>query len=453
MRKPILSFTTAISIAACLLVFEAGVVSAQPPTTLTLGDAARLAADRSAGPQAARERVSAARSQLNTAHADLLPSVSGAAGMEERTFNSSGLGVALRDPSTGRDLLPPGGAVLGPVRTWDARVSARMNVIDVAALLRVRAASAAVTATRAEALDAAQKAAATAALAYVRVLRAQAHIAARQTDSTLAEDLLGIARDQRTAGLGTELDEARARTQVSATRAELIEARAERDNALFELRRAVGLNLDAPLILADSLPSIRTQGPEADETEATDLSLRHRADLQTLEAQVDVARRQASAVKAERFPALSIVGDYGSSGNATSRLLSTYAWTVQLSVPVFDGLRREGRIAAQRSAGREIEIRRRDLVEQIGVEVRESLVNLTSAKEQLVASEERLRFARQTLAQARDRLTAGITGNSEVVTALMGFNAALAASAYVRAAYQTALVDLARAEGTITELP
>jgi outer membrane protein TolC len=373
--------------------------------------------------------------------------------MGERTFNSSGFGIALRDPSTGRDLLPPGGSVLGPVRSWDARVSARMNVIDVAALLRVRAASAAVTAMRAEALDASHQAAAIAAMAYIRVLRAQAHIAARQTDSTLAEDLLGIARDQRAAGLGTELDEARARTQVTAMRAQLIEARAERDKALFELRRALGLQLDAPLTLADSLPSTRTLGSEPDEKEVTDISLRHRADLQTLKAQVDVARRQASAVNAERFPALSVVGDYGSSGNATSRLLSTYAWGAELSVPVFDGLRREGRIAAQRSAGRELEIRRRDLVEQIKVEVRESLVELASAQEQIVASEERLQFARQTLAQARDRLTAGMTGNSEVVTALMAVNEALAAWVDARAAYQTARVGARRVEGSVTELP
>ncbi len=451
MNEPKLLVTIALT--AWLLAFAAGVVSAEPPARLTLGDAARLAASRSAGPQAAQERVSAARSQLRTAHADLLPSLSGAAGLGERTFNSAGSGIALRDPATARDLFPPGGTVLEPVRTWDARVSARMNVIDVAALLRVRAASAGVTATRAEALDASQQAATIAAMAYVRVLRAQAHIAARQTDSTLAEDLLGIARDQRAAGLGTELDEARAKTQVAATRAQLIQARAERDNALSDLRRAVGLQLDAPLILADSLPSTDTLTPEPNEEEATDLALRQRADLQTLNAQVDLARRQASAVNAERLPALSVIGDYGSTGNATSRLLSTYAWGVQLSVPVFDGLRREGRIAAQRSAARELEIRRGDLVDQIKMDVRESLVELASAREQTVVSEERLQFARLTLAQARDRLTAGMTGNADVVTALMGVNAALAAWVDARAAYQAARISLARTEGAVTEMP
>lgn len=211
--------------------------------------------------------------------------------------------------------------------------------------------------------------------------------------------------------------------------------------------------MDALLTFADSLPAMSMLGPEPNEEDATARSLRQRADLRILSAQVEVARRRMSAVNAERLPALSVFGDYGSTGNSTSRLLSTYAWGLQLSVPVFDGLRREGRIAEQRSALREVDVRRRDLTEQITLEVRRSLVELAAAREQMAASEERLGFARQTLAQARDRLTAGITGNSEVVTALVGVDAALAAWVDSRAAYQTARVALARAQGAVTDLP
>lgn len=443
----------AITMIALLLLPGVQLASAQTTITLTLGEAARLAARRGAEPAAAQQRVSAARGQLTSARADLLPVLSGAAGLSERTFNSAGLGITLRDPATGGEVLPPGGAVLGPVRAWDARVTARWNVLDPAALARAGAAGGMVRVAQAAALDVSHQAAAAAALDYIRVLRAEGHIGALATDSTLAEDLLDIAHDQRNAGLGTALDEARARTQLSATRAELIDARAERERALLDLRQSMGIALDAPLALADSLPTTASLDPESTEEEATARSLRQRGDLLALEAESDVARRQITSIRAERLATVSIFGDYGGAGSSTSRLLGTYSWGVALSVPVFDGLRREGRIAEQRSALREIDVRRRDLNGQITLEIRTSLLDLSAAREQMTASEDRVAFAREALAQARDRLTAGIAGNSEVVTALVAVNAALSAWVDARAAYQSARVSLARAQGAITEIP
>ena len=59
----------------------------------------------------------------------------------------------------------------------------------------------------------------------MRVLRADAQLAARVADSSLAEELLGIARDQLGAGVGIALDVTRAQSQRAATRSQLITAR------------------------------------------------------------------------------------------------------------------------------------------------------------------------------------------------------------------------------------
>jgi outer membrane protein TolC len=394
-----------------------------------------------------------AEARLRQQRADLLPTFAGAFSEGERTLNSAGFGLALRDPTTGSDLFNPAGQVLGPVRTWDLRATVRQSIIDFSSFARVRAAGAAVVAADADAANVSQQAAAAAAGSYVRALRADAQLAARQADSTLAEELLGIARNQRDAGMGIALDVTRAQAQLAAIRAQLIAARTEQERARLQLHRGLGLPFDAPLTLADSLLNMPTSLSGPLEAETNERALGTRADLRMIEVQVDAAERQVTAIKAERLPTLSIFADWGSNGNSTARLLNTYSWGAQVSIPLFDGLRREGRIAEQRSAIRELDARRRDLVQQVVLEVRVALLELTSAAEQLRASDERLALADQELELARRRFTQGVAGNADVITAFLGLDAARTQMVDARAAFQSARVALALAQGVVTELP
>ena len=98
-------------------------------------------------------------------------------------------------------------------------------------------------------------------------------------------------------------------------------------------------------------------------------------------------------------------------------------------------------------------MRRRDLEAQAAIDVRTALVDLSTAREMLAAAEERLSLAQQELEQARQRFAAGVSGNADVITASLGINAARTQVVDARAAYQTARVTLAKAEGVVTELP
>jgi outer membrane protein TolC len=123
-----------------------------------------------------------------------------------------------------------------------------------------------------------------------------------------------------------------------------------------------------------------------------------------------------------------------------------------LSLPIFDGFRREGRIQEQEAATRELDVRRRDLEQQASMDVRGALLDLAAAKEALTASRERLRLAEQEVAQARERFRAGVAGNADVVTAALTLNAARSQYVDVLTALQQARVSLARAEGAVTQL-
>jgi outer membrane protein TolC len=426
---------------------------AQEPVTLSLGGAARLAAERNAAPEAARQRVAQAEARVRQRRSEFLPNVSAAAVDNERTFNSASFGISFADPATGRSLFDPNGQVIGPVKTWDFRGTVRQNVFDPSSFARLSAAKAAATAVGSDVGTASQQSAALAAIAYVRALRADAQIGARLADSTLAAELLAIARDQITAGTGIALDVTRAQSQLSVMHSQLIAARAERDRARLDLARVLGLPLGTPVTLSDSLFALPVAVAAPSEAEAVSRATRTRSDLLALGNQATAAERQLDAIRAEVLPALSLFADQGSTGSWTQHLLSTYTWGIQLSVPLFDGFRREGRVDEQRAAMRELDVRRRDLTEQAAADVRAALLDLQAAREQLAAADERVGLAEQELAQARDRFRAGVSGNADAITASLALNAARTQVVDARAALQAARVSLGRSQGTVTELP
>lgn len=413
---------------------------------LSLGDAARLAARQSASALAARYRAEQAAARVTQRRADLLPTLSADAVESGHTVNTATFGFSFPG-------LNPDGEIIGPVNTLDFRGRLSQTLLDLGAIGRVRSARSSARASQADASNIAEQAAALAASAYLRTQRADAQLSARLADSVLADSLLGIARDQLRAGVGVGLDVTRAEAQVAGIRAQLIVARNERDRSRLDLRRALGLPLDAVVTLADSLSTLPIADTLPAERAAIDRAMRTRPDLRAAEAQLEAARQAAGAIRAERLPSLDAFGDEGWIGTNSGSKLNTYTWGVQVSLPIFDGLRREGRVQEQQAVAREVDTRLRDLRQQAGIEVRGALLDLASAREQVDASRERLRLAEQELVQARDRFRAGVAGNADVITASLNLNASRNLVIDALTSYQAARVSLASAEGTVTSLP
>ena len=423
---------------------------AAPDTILThplsLGDAARLAAHQSASAEEARFQAAQVAARVTQARSDLLPNVSAYAMEHGVTINTATFGFALPG-------LDPGGQLLGPVNTIDVRGKLSQTIFDWAALSRVRSARSSAVAGNATASDVAEQAAVTASLAYLRAQRADAGLAAREADSVLADSLLGIANDQLTAGVGVALDVTRAQAQLASVRAQLIAARNERDRARLDLLRALGLPLDARVELADSLTRLTMTDTMPNEQAAIAQALRDRPDLRAADQQLAAARQTSGAIRAERLPSLTAFGDEGWLGTNGGNKLNTYQWGVQVSVPVFDGLRREGRIEEQQARVSEIDVRRRDLRQEAAIEVRGAMLDLGSSRQAVDAAREQLRLTEQEVAQARDRFRAGVSGNADVITASLTLNTSRTQLVDALASYQSARVALARAVGSVTSLP
>lgn len=419
-----------------------------PTQSLSLGAAARLAAEQSAPAVIAYHRAEQSRARTLETRSALLPRVTATWSDGKRTFNSATFGL----PLPGRD---PNGEIIGPVRTVDFRGRVVASLVDAAAFGRYRSAQAATSSAEADAAQIAELAAATATAAYVRALRADAHVNAHAADSALASELLDIAQRQLQAGVGVALDVTRARSQLAATRAQLIAARNERDRARLDLLRGLGLPLATTVALTDSLAQSTDEALPAEDA-AIAAAQRERADLRAAAAATQAARRAlraARAARAERLPTLGVFGDDGATSTSYSRLLNTYTYGVQITLPVFEGVRTSARVRQQIAALHEAEARQRDLDMQIIADVRAALLDVVASREQALAARERLLLGEQELTQARERFRAGVSGNADVITAQLGLNAARSQFVDALASSQLARVSLARAQGRVTKLP
>jgi outer membrane protein len=420
--------------------------------SLTLGDAARLAARQSAISRGARLRADEAASRVRQRRSDLLPTVSSYVQEAGRTFNTSTLGIDFPATPGQPPLFDPEGQIEGPINTLDVRGRVQQNLLDFGALGRVRSARAQARSSTADADATAEQAANIATNAYVRAMRADADLRARQADTILATELLNIARSQLQAGTGVGLDVTRAKSQLANTRAALIASRNARDHAHLDLLRSLALPVGTAVVLRDSLSTATDGGPIPDEPALVAQAIRNRPDLLAEEERVRAARQGLSAIKAERLPSLGLVADDGVIGKNGAKLLNTYTWGLQVTLPIFDGFKREARVQEQQSVVKEAEIRRRDLEQQAQADVRGALIDLSGAREQLAAATERLSLAEQEVVQARDRFNAGVAGNADVVNASLALTASRTLVNDAETLYQLARVSLARATGSVTTL-
>jgi len=419
---------------------------------LSLGDAARLAARQSAIAQGARLRADEAQARVRERRGDLLPNVSSYLQQSGHTLNSATFGISFPPPPGEKPFLDPAGEVIGPINLVDVRGRVQQSLIDLGAVGRVRQAQAQARSSNADADATAEQAATIASNAYIGSMRADAELRAREADTALAAELLKIAESQLAAGTGVGLDVTRARAQVAATRARLISARNARDHAQLDLIRALALPVGTQIALTDSLspPSVPDVLP--DEATLVAQALKNRPDLVAEEERIRAAKQGLSAIKAERLPSLGLVADDGAIGLTGGKLLNTYTWGLQVSLPIFDGFKREARVQQQQSVVKEAEVRHRDLEQQAQVDVRGALIDLAGAREQLAAATERLQLAEQELAQARDRFNAGVAGNADVVNASLALTASRTLVNDAETTWQLARVSLARAIGTVTTL-
>ncbi len=407
-----------------------------PELRLSLRDAMKAAIDENPNVQLFKERITQAKDQALTQLGTLLPNVSAtASGARRRFFLGSFAGR-------------PG--VSSPRDFYEARVSLTQNIFSLSLIQKWRAARTNVEVSNLNSETTKMDTMATVGLAYLESLRAGAAVKARMADVKLNYELLRLAVERKSAGMATNLDVTRAKVQLENEKQRLLVARNEFDRAKLNLIRGMGLSFDLTLVLTDKLKL--HEMPKQTVEEALQIATENRVEIKAQKKREQLAELSLSSTTMERVPSLTGSGDVGMIGNQIPNALTTDNVQLLLSIPIFDGGQREGRISESRSLVRQETIRSQDIRYQVALEVRDALLTLESTRQQVAVAQNGLRLSLKELELARQRFAVGVATNIEVTDAQT--SVAQARDNLIEALFNfnASRVNLARAQGQLESL-
>ena len=402
-----------------------------PVLKLTLADAIQAALDKNPNIRLFRERVEAARSVTKTQLGALLPNLSATGKMNNQTFFLGTIGGA-------------------PVRTQpfdivDGRGTFSQSLFSLSLIDRWRASRSAFQVAELEATTTGNDTVATVALHYFEVLRNQETLNARYANVGLYEDLVGFVRSRQAGGMATGLDTARLESQLENERQRLELAKGDVERARLMLLNSIGIGFDVDLALIDELKGYDGLIPSLENAMAS--ALRNRPELKAQLQRIKTAELSLKSIKGERLPSLSAQGDVGMIGNQADHATNTYNVGAMLSVPLWDGGQREGRIGESRSQLNQEAFKLALVKNQVTMELRDALVTLKASVEQHRIAKDGLKASLTEVALARERFRILSSNTLELSNAL--FSLVRARDNMIDALFRVnaSRVNLARSQG------
>ncbi len=375
------------------------------PYRLTLRDAIQRGLQANLSVLVADTRVEEAEgTRTRRLSAAVLPRVTGQsyANLQNRSLQAFGISA------------PGFPAVVGPFSNYDFRLYAQENILDLSTYRSWKASERALDASKMDYQDPRDLIIRSVASLYLNGQSAQARVEAAQTRVTDSATLYQLASDKHGAGTATGVDVLRAQVQLANDKQALLVAHNQYKQALLALARNLGMSPATPLELAEALRYEPLTEPQAEGVVAS--AVLARPDYLSLASQRQELVEQQRSSHARYYPKFSINGNYGELGRSIGSALGTGLIQGQMDITLFDR-DRSGEAQELASRLKRVDDQIDDLRRGIEEEIREALLNLESAANQVAVAKEGQDLAQRELEMTQDRFRAGTTNNVEVVTA------------------------------------
>ena len=255
--------------------------------------------------------------------------------------------------------------------------------------------------------------------AYYRAVLSEHLLGVNQTALETAERQLEEARARRRQGMASNYDELRAQVEVSNFRAQVLQARNERDVAYTLLYRLAGASPESEAVLVDEIPLVIETIPFG---AAVHTALERRADLIVAEYALRLQDESVAVARSRYLPEVSgYVTQTWSNPDPHESTREDWGdeWQagVQMSLPVFDGLERRGTLIQERAKRRQLDLALRDAEERAVSEIRQAVLTLKTAEEFAHSQSRNLETAREALRLVEAGLKEGQNTPVEVMDA------------------------------------
>jgi outer membrane protein TolC len=335
--------------------------------------------------------------------------------------------------------------LIGPFNYFDARLSLSQSLFSFKDIEQERASLENMKSAQYSLKDARELVVLAVGNAYLLAIAGAARIETSNAQVANAQALYDKAVDQKKAGLAPDIDALRARVELQARQQQLIAARNDYEKQKLGLARVIGLPPGQQFVLTEKAPY------EALTPLPIELYLQRayasRADYQAAQAQVRAAELLRRAATAGHYPSLDLNANFGDIGVTPGESNGTWQVDGGINIPIFAGGKTHSDVLEAEAQLRQARQQLGDVRGRIDYEVRGSLLDLGAAADQVEVARSSVDLAEQALTQSKDRFTAGVTDNLEVVQAQEAV--ASAHESYIESLYahNLAKVELARAIG------
>jgi outer membrane protein TolC len=339
-------------------------------------------------------------------------------------------------------VIPPS---VGPFSYFDARAAVTQSLFDWKSINATRAASQGVKSADYTLKDARDLVVLAVGYTYLQAIADEARIETAEAQVRTAQALYDQATDRITAGTSPDIDGLRSKVELQTRQQQLIQAKNTFAIQKLTVGRVIGLPPGQEFELTDKSPYQSLEVVTVEE--ALKRAYASRSDYQAAMTDVRAAEFSRKAAVAGYFPSLSFNADIGEGGAHPSTATQVYDVRGTLSIPIFQGGSVHGEVLQADSKLEQGRERLDNLRAQIESDVRTALLNLQSSAEQVNVARSNIDLADQTLAQSRDRFSAGVTDTVEVVQsqeAVAGAHEQYISSLYN---YNFAKISLLRALG------
>ena len=316
--------------------------------------------------------------------------------------------------------------------------------------------------------------------AYLQVLYADRIIQIQEENYKLSAERVAQVEQLEAAGRAARYDVLRARVQRSNLEPTLIQSRSDRTLAMLELKRVLNIPLEQPVALTTSLDAAAVQPFVTSFVEQAAARAAVRPAVRAAELTARARRDAVSVARADLFPTISasisngyqafpvsglpplrgrVSNDFCPDGSAANRtcnnggFFNDRAVNVQMSWPIFDGLRSRGAIESAHAQARIADLQLAQTRENVAVEQARSRAELERARATFEARKQNVSEANEAYQLAALRFSRGLSTQLDVSDAQLALLTAQTNEA--RAVYDLYLAsaELARTLGLPIPMP